>query len=148
MPALLLILMRVLSYIATATGGLYIANKLVTEPEILMKPVAIVTDAAGRAVANTVQRNLSQATGGIIPPPPQAAASGTTTADLPQPRAQDQVVDRLTNPWLWGAVGFAALFGTTAIRQTRGLGRDIGSGVKNTRSAFKEDLGELQSEPD
>ena len=148
MSVLLMMLMRVLSYVATATGGLYIANKLVTEPEILLKPVTLVAESAGKAAANTVQKTLSQATTALIPPPPQPVASGTTKADLPQPRAQDQVVDRLTNPWLWGTVGLAALFGTTAIRQTRGLSRDIGSGVRSSREAFKEDFGELQSDPD
>lgn len=110
--------------------------------------VTQVTEKMAKTAAKTAQNALSQATGGIVPPYAEKAASGTTKDDLPNPRNQDYVVDRLTNPWLWGAVGFAALFGTTAIRQTRGLGRDIGSGVKNTRSAFKEDLGELQSEPD
>lgn len=104
-----------------------------------------VTEKVAKMATKTVQNALSQATAGITPPYTENAPSG---AEPPKPSMADTMVDRLTNPWLWGAVGVAALFGTTAIRQTRGLGRDIGSGVKNTRSAFKEDLGELQSEPD
>ncbi len=54
----------------------------------------------------------------------------------------------LANPWLWFGIGVAAFGLTFLVRQSRGLARDFGSGVRSTRRALKEDIGELNDDPD
>jgi hypothetical protein len=54
----------------------------------------------------------------------------------------------LANPWLWFGIGVGAFGLTFLVRQSRGLARDLGSGVRSTRRALKEDIGELNDDPD
>ncbi len=124
-----------------AFGLFYIWDKLVGGAQgAATATVSKITD----NVSAGVQNGLSNATGGIIPPKASTASSG---AQLPNPSSTYFVVERITNRWLCVWVAVAALTGSALLRQTRGLGRDIGSGVSTTREAVKTDFGELHSDP-
>lgn len=91
------------------------------------------------STATSVQNTLSQVTGGVVPP--KTPAVNTGGAELPQPSPNDQLGNRLTNPWLYVSLGVFGYVTVAGIKQLRGAGRDLGSGVKSTRRAFQEDLG-------
>jgi hypothetical protein len=124
--------------------------------ELIVKGILFVAGAIGVARAFTGQP-LVYAAG-------DASGGGSTSTPAPDrvtslPPAQAQTIANrenaqrtaenwAANPWLWGAVAVAAFGFTFLVRQTRGLGRDVGSAVKNTRGALKEDLTELKGDPD
>lgn len=89
------------------------------------------------SVATGTQDTLSQITGGVIPP---KTVTNTYNAELPQPNPNDQIANRLTNPWLYVTFAAFAYVAVAGIKQLRGAGRDLGSGVKTTRKALQEDL--------
>ncbi|GEM88464.1 hypothetical protein [Meiothermus granaticius] len=89
------------------------------------------------STATGVQNTLSQVTGGVIPPRTQANTGG---ANLPQPNPNDQLSNRLTNPWLYVSLGVFGYVAVVGIKQLRGAGRDLGSGVRSVHEGIKEDL--------
>lgn len=109
-----------------------------------------VSTGTGQAIRNTT----CVATGGIVcPPEAKQTSSSTNTATV----TPDVVVaattgrntlETITNPWFWLAAGLFVFGATYLVRQTRGLARDVGSGVRSTRDAFKADLSELDMDPD
>jgi hypothetical protein len=108
----------------------------------------------GTGTVNTVQDTASKLTGGLVPPSnqksvadPRSSETATGTRDVPSPSPVEQVATGIVNPWLWLAGGLFLLFYTTATKQTRGLARDVGSGISSTRDAVRSDFDDLQSDP-
>ncbi|MBF6594986.1 MAG: hypothetical protein IVW51_11145 [Thermaceae bacterium] len=90
------------------------------------------------SVATGSQNTISQITGGIIPP---RTVDNTYNASLPQPNPNDQVANRLTNPWLYVTLAVFGYVAVAGVKQLRGAGRDLGSGVKSVHKEVKGDLG-------
>lgn len=89
------------------------------------------------STATGVQNTLSQVTGGVIPP---KTRTNTAKADLPSPNPNDQLGNRLTNPWLYLTLGVFGYVAVAGVKQVRAAGRDLGSGIKTTRDTLRTDL--------
>lgn len=119
MIVLIQLILPYLSRLLVAIGGIWLANKIISSPTIFTS-----------RLSEEVQNSASVITGGLIPPAPASAG-----ADVPSVRPQDAALNQLTNPWFYFGLGFAALGGTYLVRQLRGAGRDLGSGVRSLGEA-------------
>ena len=120
--------------------------------ELVIKGLLLLAGAIGVTRAFTGQP-LIYAAGDSSGGGNAAQAQPDRVTSLPPSVARNQAAQATAsqwaaNPWLWGAVGVSAFGLTFLVRQTRGLGRDLGSATKSTRSALKEDLDELKGDPD
>jgi hypothetical protein len=74
-------------------------------------------------------------------------SQGTNKSDL-QGVVREEAKSWAANPWVWFGIAAAGFGLTFLVRQTRGLARDVGSGLRSTRRTLKEDLGDLNADPD
>jgi hypothetical protein len=139
LTAIMPLLLRVITTLGWVVGVQSILTQVTGQPGVAMAQVT-------GAVKDGVQNTVSAASGGLVPPAPQAVTPGSSPA-LPTPSTAAVVVQSVTNPWLYVAIGGLLLFATTLTKQTRGLARDVGGGIATTRGAVREDFDDLGSDP-
>lgn len=127
------IISLIIKALFTAFGAIGVARAFTGQPIVYAHELqAVAGGSKGGASASPAP--------GVLPSEPPAI--------LEAKAKKENWIQYVTNPWFYGALAVAAIGGATFIRQTRGLGRDIGSGVRSTREAVKTDLRELNSDPD
>jgi hypothetical protein len=122
--------------------------------DLIIKGILFIAGAIGVTRAFTGQPlvyaagNAGGSGGNATTPASPDMVTSLPPAQAAQKAQQANAQNWAANPWLWAAVGVGAFGLTFLVRQTRGLGRDIGSAARTTRGALKEDLDELKGDPD